>query len=423
MSKKMEEIIRETLEGHELPYNPAHWSEMEQMLDKQVPAPKSGNDYSWLKMAAAGAGLVAASYILYICLQPSATIQEHAHTETKQHLTEQIEVNHNITIDIPEHTPANQQHTPIVKETQQTEEQQTIEVNPETETQVSVQTENVSPAKQKENTNTPAELPLITFMANKVSGCGSVTVLFTPDKKDENLRYLWQFGDGQTSTEMNAVHTYSVPGEYKASLLISHKNNARLERKAGNEQTIKVFALPNAEFALRDESLEHDNNRLKYPYVEYTAIQKDAVQYSWTMNGKSLISGISGKTLIHDKGDYTFILQVTDKNNCKNTKTQYIHISKDFSVFAPNAFTPNGDDINDEFIPKALEEYAVDYTLTVIDQQSKPVFISNSGNKAWNGRLNNTGNMLEQGTYFWFAETTDAYGNKHAWKGQVFLQR
>jgi gliding motility-associated-like protein len=44
-----------------------------------------------------------------------------------------------------------------------------------------------------------------------------VEVTFYNDSKEADS-YLWDFGDGQTSTEFSPVHTYTTTGDYKVTL-------------------------------------------------------------------------------------------------------------------------------------------------------------------------------------------------------------
>lgn len=428
MSKKMEEIIRETLEEYEVPYNPEHWAEMEQLLDKSFPTVKPKTDFKWLKIATAGTGIIAASYLLYICFHPTPSnilfnVNEDKNTNNKitvitsgNHKEKEIEKTEGV--NIQKHTDKKTTENSHLANNNALNNQT---IHSETEEKTNF-TENNTSESNPPLIKEKAELPNISFMVNNAVGCGRVNVLFTPDKKDTNLDYTWIFGDGSSSNEMVTMHTFTEPGEYKATLLISDKNNFT-EKKSAKEQLIKVFPLPNPDFVLKDESAENDFDRLNYPYIEFSAIQKEANLYNWALDGKMFHTGVSGKTILRTKGNYSLTLTVTDKNNCKASKTQIINISKDFSVFAPNAFTPNGDGINDVFIPEALNAYDVDFTMTILDNQNRTVFVSTNLNKAWNGKLHNTGNPLEEGSYFWIVETKDAYGNTHSWKGQVLLQR
>jgi VCBS repeat-containing protein len=58
------------------------------------------------------------------------------------------------------------------------------------------------------------------FTANRTRGLAPLTVNFTNLTQPADLvtSYLWDFGDGNTSTEANPVHTYSADGSYTVSL-------------------------------------------------------------------------------------------------------------------------------------------------------------------------------------------------------------
>ena len=59
--------------------------------------------------------------------------------------------------------------------------------------------------------------PLPSFTADKYLLCIGDTVRFT-NLTDSATSYLWQFGDGGTSTLLNPSHRYSVPGLYRVKL-------------------------------------------------------------------------------------------------------------------------------------------------------------------------------------------------------------
>lgn len=60
--------------------------------------------------------------------------------------------------------------------------------------------------------------PLASFYANNTAFCDSGTVAFANNSFDTDL-YLWDFGDGFTSTDSTPVHFYASPGTYTVSLL------------------------------------------------------------------------------------------------------------------------------------------------------------------------------------------------------------
>lgn len=60
-----------------------------------------------------------------------------------------------------------------------------------------------------------------TFSANPETGKRPLPVTFTDSSSGDISGWLWDFGDGSTSTEQNPVHTYSVPGKYTVSLTVT----------------------------------------------------------------------------------------------------------------------------------------------------------------------------------------------------------
>ncbi|WP_321428976.1 PKD domain-containing protein [uncultured Methanolobus sp.] len=60
--------------------------------------------------------------------------------------------------------------------------------------------------------------PVVEFTADPVSGAFPLTVQFTDASTGEPTDWLWDFGDGSTSTEQNPLHVYADPGVYVVKL-------------------------------------------------------------------------------------------------------------------------------------------------------------------------------------------------------------
>ena len=64
--------------------------------------------------------------------------------------------------------------------------------------------------------------PVANFTADNTTGSDSLTVKFTDTSANYPTSWLWDFGDGTTSTEQNPTHTYSAPGVYTVKLTASN---------------------------------------------------------------------------------------------------------------------------------------------------------------------------------------------------------
>lgn len=95
----------------------------------------------------------------------------------------------------------------------------------------------------------------------------------------------------------------------------------------------------------------------------------------------------------------------------------------DCNFFFPNAFTPNGDDLNDTFFPY-LEDDVIELNFTIFNRWGEKIFESNSLSKGWDGTYK--GEIVQDGVYMWKAEMVideDGYVYRTAVSGQVHLIR
>ncbi|MFT3935382.1 MAG: PKD domain-containing protein [Chitinophagaceae bacterium] len=103
--------------------------------------------------------------------------------------------------------------------------------------------------------------------------------------------------------------------------------------------------------------------------------------------------------------DMLYTLQVTSADGCKATDDVKVTLLKDIKV--PNAFSPNGDGINDTWVILYLDSYP-DCTVDVYNRYGQPVFHSTGYNRPWDGRVN--GQALPIGTYYWIINPKSGRG-------------
>lgn len=82
-------------------------------------------------------------------------------------------------------------------------------------------------------------------------------------------------------------------------------------------------------------------------------------------------------------------------NNSITSMSNYTEVIPPLSIYIPNAFTPNGDGINDAFGVKG--EGIRNYHLYVYNRWGEVVFESTNPKQQWDG--NYAGNPVEQGVY------------------------
>jgi hypothetical protein len=80
----------------------------------------------------------------------------------------------------------------------------------------------------------PTPAPVADFSAIPTSGPVPLTVAFTDQSSNYPTSWLWDFGDGWTSTEQNPSHLYEVPGTYTVTLSVSSPGGSDTEIKANH---------------------------------------------------------------------------------------------------------------------------------------------------------------------------------------------
>jgi gliding motility-associated-like protein len=104
------------------------------------------------------------------------------------------------------------------------------------------------------------------------------------------------------------------------------------------------------------------------------------------------------KATLSDDFTYTFI--VTSNRGCGiSSDNVFVKVYK--NVLVPNAFSPNGDGINDTWMIRGLSSYP-DATLDVFNRYGQLLYRTKSYNTPWNGTFN--GSPLPVGTYYYIID-------------------
>ncbi len=115
-----------------------------------------------------------------------------------------------------------------------------------------------------------------------------------------------------------------------------------------------------------------------------------------------------------------YSVKIIDTTGCPITDRQVVWIFNKPGVHMPTAFTPNGDGINDLFIPVFSSNIRVKY-LRIFDRWGKLIFETIDMTRGWDGTINGIPSPMS--TYVWVISAIDTYGNDIVKKGSVTLIR
>lgn len=119
--------------------------------------------------------------------------------------------------------------------------------------------------------------------------------------------------------------------------------------------------------------------------------------------------------IIYCSTTQTYLLQVTDSNNCVMSKQITVSENCEQHVYIPNAFTPNEDGINDVFniVTTGVESYE----MTIFNRWGQEVFSSQNFLQSWDGKNAPNDVYVVQITYKIKGKPTETI------KGNVTLMR
>jgi gliding motility-associated-like protein len=139
--------------------------------------------------------------------------------------------------------------------------------------------------------------------------------------------------------------------------------------------------------------------------------------YTWSpatlLNNEHISSPVTTLT-----SDTRFVLYVENAIGCSDTDTVFIKVYKGPTFYIPNAFTPNGDGLNDDFKPTYVGIQKLDY-FRIYSRFGELVFETQNIGKAWNGMYK--GVMQNTGNFVYIVKGIDKNGKEKVLKGNVLL--
>jgi gliding motility-associated-like protein len=128
----------------------------------------------------------------------------------------------------------------------------------------------------------------------------------------------------------------------------------------------------------------------------------------------------NGKPVYNENLDIYRIVAVRNQNDQIVSVSNTISVEKPLAIYAPNAFSPDGDGVNDEF--NIVGQGAIDYKLEIFNRWGQMVFKAQDMNTAWSGDFQ--GSPAPMGTYVYKVKTKGFSGGEKMLKtGTVVLIR
>ena|GEM_PF-845463 len=209
--------------------------------------------------------------------------------------------------------------------------------------------------------------------------------------------YVWSTGETTKAITVTAPGTYAVVSRSSCQVMVDSFTVSFIDPPAsllGNDTTVCAGSAV---------------------ALAVTSSVPDHFTFSWN-------TGAAGRT-INVTAPGRYIVTASFAPCMVTDSLEVTYQDCDCHLEVPSAFSPNGDGVNDIFLPvgSAGCQAVAGYSLSVYNRWGESVFSSNAMSRGWNGL--HSGKPVEVGVYFYTLSYTDRYNKLQQRKGDIMVIR
>lgn len=174
--------------------------------------------------------------------------------------------------------------------------------------------------------------PVASFGPRRLEICERNTFILENTSLNAN-RFLWDYGDGNTSTEFQPAYEYETQGAYDLKLVVSY-----------SEVCFDSLVIPNAVRVIRgpiaDFTWQEDPTFGPGGLVRFMNRSIDASGYFWDFGDGEVSEESDPRHEYEENGDWEATLVAFHPNGCTDTTSAVVSPGLFFNFSAPNAFSP-----------------------------------------------------------------------------------
>jgi gliding motility-associated-like protein len=135
------------------------------------------------------------------------------------------------------------------------------------------------------------------------------------------------------------------------------------------------------------------------------------------IGGENIACTDCPRTEIFPTQSTCYMAQAISSEGCRATDEVCVDVGPDYAIYLPDAFTPNGDGLNDEFMASGFGITRV--KITIVDRWGEMLFTTNAEHEGWDGKFR--GEPCKPGIYSYVVEFVLLSGQRKQKAGHLNL--
>lgn len=266
-----------------------------------------------------------------------------------------------------------------------------------------------------------APLPVPQITVDLDNKCEPAVFTLTNMTDPNMTEYLyWEISDGQVFVNQESITTQEMwSGQYNVQLVITSPFGCIDSTTFINYLT--VHPKPVADFNSSPSPVLMFNTQ-----VQLTNYSTNGDSYEWFIeSGMPAYSQLKHvQTMFPDgvPGEYDVMLITTSEFGCVDTSEQIIIVLPEVILYAPNSFTPDDDEHNQDWGIHIEGIDIYNFSLLIYNRWGEVIWESKDPSAKWDGTFN--GQIVPQGTYVWTIDAKDTINdNKYQYTGYINVIR
>ncbi len=190
--------------------------------------------------------------------------------------------------------------------------------------------------------------------------------------------YQWNFGNGDGSSSAAPTYQYTEPSTYYVSLTLTDVIGCT--GTASLSEPIEMLSRANLSYSISPEATTLSN-----PIVTFTGLTDNAISHSWTIETVGTIDSAIVSHRFELPGNYLIVYEAITAEGCEAKRFDTVTVYEDFMMYIPSAFSPNGDGLNDVFVPVCTGFDEEDFTFQVFNRWGEMLYSTRYMEKGWDG--------------------------------------